>query len=192
MSNAHPRPWHRGSLFGPGPRQPLDRDQRARFRFLLNAHRRAHRLTPHAELIGNALVRRLGVDGQCDPSHDTLAADVGCCTRTVRRALVALKAVGLVMWQCRLVRDGWRTAQTSSAYLLMLNSQIVPAVHCGGQSGRQIRKLDLFTVPEASAAETAAAQAALARRRAAVEQGLLMKGRVVDQSGNRRLSGLRL
>jgi hypothetical protein len=56
----HPRPWHRGSVFGDGPRLPLDREQRARFRYLLNAHRRVRRLTPLTELIGNALVRRLG------------------------------------------------------------------------------------------------------------------------------------
>jgi hypothetical protein len=96
MPTAHPRPWHRHSQFGPGPRRPLDREQRARFRFLLTAHRRA-RLTPHAELIGNALVRRLGIDGQLDPAHETVARDVGCSSRTVRRALGALKAIGLVL-----------------------------------------------------------------------------------------------
>jgi AraC-like DNA-binding protein len=115
MPNPHPRPWHRGSVFGVGPRRPLDRERRARYRYLLNAHRRARRLTPLTELIGDALVRRLGVDGQLDPSHDTIAEDVGCSSRTVRRALAALRALGLLMWQCRLVRDGWRTAQTSNA-----------------------------------------------------------------------------
>jgi hypothetical protein len=34
----HPRPWHRGSVFGDGPRRPLDREQRARIKYLLNAH----------------------------------------------------------------------------------------------------------------------------------------------------------
>ena len=38
------------------------------FSFLLNAHRRTRRLTPLAELIGNALVKRLGTDGQLDPA----------------------------------------------------------------------------------------------------------------------------
>src|SRR4051794_13801718 len=56
MPTAHPRPWHRDSRFGDGPRRPLDREQRARFRFLLNAHRRAGHLTPHAEMVGDALV----------------------------------------------------------------------------------------------------------------------------------------
>jgi DNA-binding GntR family transcriptional regulator len=80
------------------------------------------------------------VDGQLDPSHDTIADDVGCCARTVRRALAALKALGLVMWQCRLVRAGWRVAQTSNAYLLSLSAgtgtgtlPTGPALRCGGQ-----------------------------------------------------------
>jgi hypothetical protein len=142
MPKAHP--WRRHSVFGDGPRRPLDREQRARFRFLLNAHRRAHRLTPHAELVGNALVRRLGVDGQLDPAHETIAEDAGCCARTVRRALAALKALGLVMWQCRLVRAGWRVAQTSNSYLLVPGGAGTlptgPALCCGGQSVRQTLK----------------------------------------------------
>lgn len=111
MPTAHPHPWRRDSLFGDGPRRRLDREQRARFRFLLNAHRRARRISPLGEQIGSAMVRRLGVDGQLDPAHETIAGDVGCCSRTVRRALEALKALGLVIWQRRLVRAGWRTEQ---------------------------------------------------------------------------------
>src|SRR6185312_14417570 len=120
--------WHRDSLFGPGPRRPLDREQRARFRFLLSAHRRARRITPLAEHVGEAMVRRLSVDGRCDPCHDTLAEHVGCAARTVRRALDALRALGLVLWQRRIVRDGWRVSQTSNAYLLVPNAVSNPPV----------------------------------------------------------------
>ncbi len=179
MPNANP--YHSGSLFGPGPRRPLDREQRARFRFLLTAHRRARRLTPHAELIGNALVKRLSVDGQCDPGHDTIAADVGCCARTVRRALDALRGLGLLVWQRRIVREGWRTAQTSNAYLLVpagdkaANLPVYRSKASGGQSGRQTRQIEIH-LPRPSPAEVAAAQAALAQRRAAIEARLLGKG----------------
>jgi hypothetical protein len=180
MPNPHPRPWHRNSVFGAGPRRPLDREQRARFRYLLTAHRRARRLTPHAELIGNAMARRLGVDGQLDPAHDTLAGDVGCSARTVRRALGALKALGLVMWQCRLVRDGWRTSQTSNAYLLVpAEVRTLPTLRpkpCGGQSGRQTTQIEIQPAQPATLAEVRAAQAALAKRRAAVEGRLLTRG----------------
>jgi DNA-binding transcriptional MocR family regulator len=119
MSKAHPRPWHRGSVFGDGPRRPLDREQRARFRFLLNAHARANRLPAKQEKVGLALLRRLGANGQCDPSHDTLTTDTGVSSRTVRRALSTLKALGLLLWQCRIVRDGPSVSQTSNAYVLV-------------------------------------------------------------------------
>jgi hypothetical protein len=138
----HPHPWHRDSVFGDGPRRPLDREQRARFRYLLSAHRRARRLTPRAELVGDALVRRLGVDGRLDPSHHRLAEDVGYGSRTVRWALAALKAVGLIMWRCRVVRDGWAVRQTSNAYVLALSAVgTLPTPVCGGQSGRETKSL---------------------------------------------------
>jgi hypothetical protein len=179
MPNANPRPWRRDSLFGEGPRRPLDREQRTRFRFLLTAHRRARRIAALAELVGVALVRRLGVDGQLDPTHDTLGGDVGCCSRTVRRALDALKRLGLVLWQRRLVRVGWRTAQTSNAYLLVLtgNPPENRAPRCGGQSVRQILKIEIQPVQQASPAAVAAAQAALANRRLLIEGRLLTRVR---------------
>lgn len=176
MPTAHPHPYHAGSLFGDGPRRALDREQRARFRFLLTAHRRARRLTPLTETVGNALVRRLSTDGQCDPSHATVAADVGCCERTVRRALQALKALGLVIWQRRIIRAGWRVAQTSNAYLLALTANVerapVQPKSCGGHFGRETLKTAISTVQLASPAEVIAAQKALAERRQAIEERL--------------------
>ena len=114
MSRSHPRPWHRGSVFGDGPRVPLDRERRARFRFLLNAHHRAGRITRAARDVGEALLRRLSVEGRCDPCHDTLAADAACSARTVGRATMAMRALGLVRWTMRLVRAGWRAEQTAT------------------------------------------------------------------------------
>jgi hypothetical protein len=50
---------------------PLDRERRARFRFLLRAHARAGRITPKTEWVSLALLKRLGEDDQCDPTpHD--------------------------------------------------------------------------------------------------------------------------
>lgn len=140
MPRPHPRPWHRGSLFGSGPRRPLDREQRARFRYLLNAHHRAGRLTRAARDVGEALVRRVGTDGQCDPSHATLAEDAACEVRTVQRATDAMRDLGLLRWQRRLVRNGWRAEQTSNAYELLtaVEAPIVP-VRCGGHSARETR-----------------------------------------------------
>ena len=140
MPTSHPRPWRSGSLFGTGRRRHLDRDQRARFKYLLRAHARAGRLSPKSEWVGNALLKRLGADGgQCDPSHDTLATDAGCSSRTVRRATATMAALGLLRWQTRLVRAGWRTEQTSNAYELVPNAN-QPVPRCGGQLGRQTKR----------------------------------------------------
>src|SRR4051812_23656182 len=157
--SAHPRPWRRGSVFGDGRRVPLDRERRARFRYLLNAHRRARRLTPTAELVGTALLKRLGTDGQCDPSHATLAAHVGCSARTVGRATAVMRDLGLLRWDQRLIRSGWRAEQTSNAYELVpaaVPAMVLPLPRCGGQNGRETPKgkfIDEDAVARASAAQ---------------------------------------
>ena len=170
---SHPRPWHRGSLFVDGPRLPRDREQRARFRFLVRCHLQARRITHAAAGVAEALLRRLGTDGQCDPCHATLAADAACSERTVRRATTAMLGLGLLSWQRRLVRDGWRAAQTSNAYCL-LDGASVPMPACGGQSGRETRRK--MNLPPVHAVDLAAAQAALRARRAVVEGRLLLNG----------------
>jgi AraC-like DNA-binding protein len=146
MPTAHPRPWRRGSLFTAGLRRPLDRDQRARFRFLLRAHTRVGRLPAKAEWVGNALLKRLGEGGQCDPSQETLASDAGCSSRTVRRATATMDVLGLLRWQTRLVRAGWRTEQTSNAYELVPTGPN-PDVCCGGQSVRETKRKIISTGP---------------------------------------------
>jgi len=173
---AHPRPWRRGSLFASGPRRPLDRQERARFRYLLRAHARAGRLSAKAEWVGQALLKRLSEDGRCDPCHETLARDAGCSARTVRRAIAALQSLGLLRWQTRLVWTGWRTEQTSNAYELIPRAA-PPPPSCGGQSVRQTRKKDITTVQAILLEDAAAARAALARRRAVIEERLLGKGK---------------
>ena len=94
----------------------------------VNGERRAWRLTALHERVAEALVKRLSVDGQCDPSHATLAADAGCNPSTVGRALNALRDAGMLTWERRLVRRAWpaggrgsqRAEQTSNAYELLL------------------------------------------------------------------------
>jgi hypothetical protein len=79
--------------------------------------------------VGEALLRRLGTGGQCDPSYATLAADTGASTRTVGRATARLRDLGLLRWDRRLVRRGWRSEQTSNSYALMPSA---PLPSCGG------------------------------------------------------------
>ena len=109
-AHSHPRPWHRGSEFGDGLRFALDREQRAVWRARLDTGR----VTALHEKVGQALPHRLGTDGRCDPSHDTLAADAGCCPRTVFEALKRLAGLGMLRWINRLDRVGDAVRQISN------------------------------------------------------------------------------
>lgn len=186
-TSPHPRPWHRGSLFGDGPRRRLDRNERARFRYLVDAHHRAGRIARAHRDIGHALVKRLSITGRCDPSQQTLAADVGCSARTVRRANVRMRTLGLLRWQTRLVRADWRAEQTSNAYELVPTAAPPSVICCGGQRVRETGLIDksihLASAKPASDTDIAAAQAALARRRE------VAKGRLLARRGGGLLSG---
>jgi len=115
-------------VFGDGPRRPLSADERRAWLARAEMEREARRLTALHVVVAKALLKRLGVEGQCDPSHATLAKDASCDASTVLRALAALQAVGLVAWERRLVRRDWpaggqgagRAEQTSNAYELLL------------------------------------------------------------------------
>src|SRR3954463_13382278 len=134
--HAYPRcAWHHDSVFGDGPRQPLNRDERARYKFLLKAHFNAGRIPRACRDIGLALLKRLGSTGRCDPSHATLAEDAGCqAAKTAERATAALKALGLLSWARRLVRTSatcWRVQQTSNQYCLLPSLASLNAPHRG-------------------------------------------------------------
>ncbi len=142
----HPRPWHRGSHFGEGPRRPLSADERRRWTARAELERRAGHLTALHVLVGRALLRRLGEDGQCDPSHATLAADASTSLRTVSRSLKVLRELGLLDWERRLVRCAWpaggpgasRAEQTSNAYRLLLpESTVAPRTECRRSAGQR-------------------------------------------------------
>ena len=138
MFNAyHPRPWHRGSEYGDGTRRPLSADQRRAWLARADLERqtgcRTSRPTATHLLVGQALLKRLGEDGRCDPSHATLAEDVGCGEKTVRIALARLQGRGLLSWEKRIVRRDWpeggpgaqRAEQTSNAYQFVLPGALV-------------------------------------------------------------------
>ena len=113
--------WRRASTFGTGRQVPLDRNQRARFIWLIRADRRQGRLSASGEDVALELVKLLGEDGRLDPSHATLATRIGCHIATVGRCLERLRQLGRLTWEHRLRRDtgtGWRAEQTSNAYAL--------------------------------------------------------------------------
>jgi hypothetical protein len=120
-----------------------------------------------------------------DPSHQTIADDVGCDARSVRRALVAFRSCGLVLWVQRLVRTGWRAAQTSNAYALTIGEPpAIPGRCSDGQTGRETQRDRISTVQPLAPAVTPQAQrdaqAALARvateRERAIRTKLLTRG----------------
>jgi hypothetical protein len=128
--------WRRNSIFGTGPRIVLDRERRARFRFLARMHRAAGRLSASGQDLAEALERLLGQDGRLDPSHAFLAAATGASVRTVGRQLARLRDLGLLWWQRRLERSeggAWRCEQTSNAYVL---TPADAGVLCDGHSVR--------------------------------------------------------
>jgi hypothetical protein len=164
----HPRPWLAGSSFTTGRRRPLCREARRIWRARLESARRGGHITALHKEVGLAMLRRLGEDGRLDPSHATVATEAGCCDRTVRRALDRLRGLGLLGWDKRLVRAGWRVEQTSNAYQLTPEGPPIPAKSprqsTGGQVGRETPSKFISTVPaQASVAEQLAAFEALGR-----------------------------
>jgi len=139
--STHPRPWHRGSIFGDGHRVPMDRERRAVWKARVEIHRKAGRITDGHSYVALALMKRLGTDGRCDPSHETLSGDSGESVDTVKKALKALYGLGMVDWLRRLIREGTRVWQTSNSYLLALrNPAVLPAVRCEVDSARGTTK----------------------------------------------------
>ena len=164
--------WHRNSIFGIGPRVPLDREHRARWKAILLMHRRPGRLTIAAAQVGRVLLDMLGEDGRLDPCHATIAARACVSIATVIRSLAQLRALGFVTWVRRLVRTTWRAEQTSSAYCLALPSFDASFLNQRTTTARSVCKSQ---APTSDVGNVAAAQAALARRRLIIESRLLAR-----------------
>jgi hypothetical protein len=168
-------------VFGDGPRHPLCRERRAVWKARIDINRRAGRITSDFGHVGEALLKRLGKDGRCDPSLQTLAKDSGEDVSTVQRALKAFYACGMVTWVRRLRRNGTRVSQDTNAYVLKLGDPPnIPLVRCDRQPAQETCSLDksreLLSLPSASANEVKAAKDALANRRRVMEARLLNKG----------------
>ena len=99
--------------------------------------RETHQRGRHGGIIGRtalAVFYALAFDfqnfrtGRLDPSHDAIAAKIGCCARTVRTALVRLRDLGMLSWlrRCREDKDEagrFQLKQETNAYSLTSPSQ---------------------------------------------------------------------
>jgi hypothetical protein len=119
MENVHPRPWHAGSLFDAGPRRPLSIGDRCVWLGKLNNALQGRQISGKEFLVGRSLINLLGEDGRLDPSEAYLAERAMVSLSTVWRAKRRLEGLGLLRWQRRLTRAGWRVEQTSCAYELV-------------------------------------------------------------------------
>lgn len=154
-------PWRASSLFGCGPRVPLNRDQRGIITQRLRSFRLRREITALHEQVGLELLRLLGTDGRLDPSQATLAARAGCCERTVSTALRRFRTLGLLEWVQRLVRQGQRVRQTSNAYVFRLSGPVPATIRCDRKNCREAISFKIPPIAPHSIEDRLAAQAAL-------------------------------
>jgi hypothetical protein len=170
--------WRNGSIFGPGPRAPLDREAKAVFRAKLKLARRPGRLTIACVQIAHVLLDMMGADGRLDPSVETIAIKAAVNPSTVTRALARLRELGFLAWTRRLARDAathWRVEQVSNAYVLRVptDMQFAGAAILIGSKRAIQRRTEHAVVPQSGAIQQMVAAAGLpdllAMRRAAFE-----------------------
>jgi hypothetical protein len=143
---------------------------------------RAGNLTRAARDVLLTLHTFRGTGGIAWPSQVTLGERANCEERTVRRALVAARDLGLVQWAERRVRAGWRWLRSSNLYRFTVPDGPV-------QSGTRPRWSRRPPLPDSVAAEgrvskkealgallreAAAGPDLLLRRRLAWEEGRLL------------------
>ena len=129
----------------------------------MKAHVTAKRLSFSGQDVGEWLLRHLSQDGRCDPSHKTLAREVGCCVKTVHNGINRLRELGLLRWERRIMRNGWRAEQTSNAYELLPDGTPL-VIPCDGKSSNETRKRRIIT----DAQHDQEARASVARQLAAL------------------------
>ena len=118
---------HHQSVFGPGRRVPFCREQKAQYLAMLKLNKRPNRLTGGCVELGRELVRAIGPDGRLDLSNEELARRAGLSESQAHECRKRMRALGFLDWERRLVRErdpdsitGWRTRQTSNAYVLLV------------------------------------------------------------------------
>jgi hypothetical protein len=130
---------------------------------------KARELTPLYRDVLLWLPKFRGQSGLIFPSHETLATKARCCVRTVRRALVAAAALGLLTWRERRKRVGAGTERTSNLYTLIVKTPGKPPTGQGVRVAPQENPFFLTVGPDSHDARLALA-AVLAERQRKIAQ----------------------
>lgn len=169
--------WHGGSEYAHSSHfRQMDRNERARWRFLTNTARARRRISAVAHDVAQALLQHQADNGRCDPGHARLARLARCSERAVRYALAALKACGLVDWTRRIVRTADGARQTSSAFRLSLAAL---ATIGQGPGGKRIRGTRIDEDPKGAAPRSDIATAADMARRATQSLAQIAQARAI-------------
>jgi hypothetical protein len=168
--------YRRNATFDEGPRRPLTRREKGEIKDKIEIEGLQGRLTALHVRILRWIVDRVGYDGRCDPSEETIAQNTGSSVATVKRAKERAKELGLMAWTMRIIRVGARVLQRTCAYIFgQPEKPQDPPEMSVAQSERVPRIFDSHSFLLVPTAEQKAAEAALARRRAAIETRWLGK-----------------
>ena len=129
----------RETVYGDGPRVPLDREAKVRIMHLARCLKRRTEKGKHYGRLTGKFVDVLHAmlwlihdarSGQCNPSYETIADKAGCCRDTVYEAIRALESAGILSWVQRIKRvrewlpdllgrrvPVWRVLRISNAYV---------------------------------------------------------------------------
>jgi hypothetical protein len=92
------------------------------------------------------LLSHLSREGRCDPSYARLGAGAQTSSKTAERAVAAGAACGLLRWERRIVRNGWRAEQTSNAYELLVPGDPEPRPHVPTSKAIVLESCSIVTV----------------------------------------------
>jgi hypothetical protein len=122
--------YHRNSQFGPPERRPLERNMRVRILHLAIAlDHRTRQKGQHGGVLKRTGIEVLRVllfkflnmkTGACFPSHQQIAQAAGCCIETVRKAIRALEAAGIITTIRRKIVATFTSRQYRARYDVMV------------------------------------------------------------------------
>ena len=118
--------WHDSKWIGQERRQSLSLTEQIRWQLhmtkVITSQQFDDIAAGTAIEIGTATLRHCDSEGLCDPSRAELAAETGWHEKTVQRVHIALRRLGLIIWDNRIWRPSPDDApeQASNAYVFII------------------------------------------------------------------------